>query len=139
MKKIMILCVSVFAFFNVQAQDNTPADTIKNNSIALDEIVISVNREEETKKTVAQQVQVLTAKDIAKSQAQSTADLISNAGIPVQKSQLGGGSPIIRGFEASRVLLVIDGVRMNNLIYRAGHLQNIVTTDNNSFSISSNI
>jgi hemoglobin/transferrin/lactoferrin receptor protein len=27
-------------------------------------------------------------------------------------------------------LLVIDGVRMNNLIYRAGHLQNAITTDN---------
>src|SRR6185436_8143439 len=50
----------------------------------------------------------------------------------VQKSQLGGGSPVIRGFEANRILLVIDGVRMNNLIYRAGHLQDIVKTDNGS-------
>lgn len=133
MKKIAIACMSVFAFMNVEAQDNVSTDTTKNKSLTLDEVVISVNREEETKKTVAQQVQVLTAKDIANSQAQSTADLISGAGIPVQKSQLGGGSPIIRGFEASRILLVVDGVRMNNLIYRAGHLQNIVTTDNNSF------
>jgi len=38
---------------------------------------------------------------------------------------------VLRGFEASRILLVIDGVRMNNLIYRAGHLQDIVKTDNN--------
>ncbi|MEI9957161.1 MAG: TonB-dependent receptor plug domain-containing protein [Ferruginibacter sp.] len=30
------------------------------------------------------------------------------------------------------ILLVIDGVRMNNAIYRAGHLQNIITTDQNS-------
>ena len=34
-------------------------------------------------------------------------------------------------FEASRVLLVVDGVRMNNLIYRAGHLQNAITVDQN--------
>ena len=25
---------------------------------------------------------------------------------------------------------MVDGVRMNNLIYRAGHLQNIITVDN---------
>ena len=44
-----------------------------------------------------------------------------------QKSQQGAGSPVIRGFEASRILLLVDGVRMNNLIFRAGHLQNIIT------------
>ena len=57
---------------------------------------------------------------------------LGNSGtLAVQKSQQGGGSPIIRGFESSRILLLVDGVRMNNLIYRAGHLQNIVTVDKN--------
>jgi hemoglobin/transferrin/lactoferrin receptor protein len=37
---------------------------------------------------------------------------------------------VIRGFEASRVLLMVDGVRLNNAIFRAGHLQNIITVDN---------
>ncbi|MBK5284806.1 MAG: TonB-dependent receptor, partial [Bacteroidia bacterium] len=96
------------------------------------ELIISVNKAEETKRTIAQQVQTLTAEEIASSQAQSTADLVANTGnVFLQKSQLGGGSPVIRGFEASRILLVIDGVRMNNIIYRGGHLQNVVTLDNN--------
>jgi hemoglobin/transferrin/lactoferrin receptor protein len=47
----------------------------------------------------------------------------------VQRSQAGGGSPVLRGFEASRVLIVMDGVRMNNAIYRAGHLQNVLRID----------
>ena len=131
MKKITLICVSLCAFMFAKAQ-NDP-DTTKNSLITLNEAVISANKTPETKKTVAQQVQVLNAKEIEDSHSQSTADLLINAGLPVQKSQLGGGSPIIRGFEASRVLLVVDGVRMNNLIYRAGHLQNIVSTDNNSF------
>jgi hemoglobin/transferrin/lactoferrin receptor protein len=59
---------------------------------------------------------------------QSTADVLSNSGsLFVQKSQQ--GDPSIRGFEASRVLLLVDGVRMNNLIFRAGHLQNVITVD----------
>jgi hemoglobin/transferrin/lactoferrin receptor protein len=63
----------------------------------------------------------------------NTADVLQNSGsINVQKSQAGGGSPIIRGFEASRILLMVDGVRMNNAIYRSGHLQNIITVDANS-------
>ena len=41
---------------------------------------------------------------------------------------------MLRGFEASRILLVVDGVRMNNAIYRSGHLQNIITVDQNVLS-----
>jgi len=50
----------------------------------------------------------------------------------VQKSQLGGGSPMIRGFAANRILFVVDGIRMNNAIYRSGNLQNILQADVNS-------
>ena len=53
-------------------------------------------------------------------------------GIRIQKSQGGGGSPAIRVFEANRVLIVVDGVRMNNAIYRSGHLQNSITVDPNN-------
>jgi hemoglobin/transferrin/lactoferrin receptor protein len=63
----------------------------------------------------------------------NTAELLQSSGqIHVQQSQQGGGSPVLRGFEANRVLLVVDGVRMNNAIYRSGHLQNIVTIDPNT-------
>ena len=78
---------------------------------------------------------MISAKTIAGTNAQNTGDLLINTGkIFVQKSQQGGSSPVLRGFEASRVLLVIDGVRMNNAIYRSGHLQNIITNDQNSLS-----
>lgn len=63
----------------------------------------------------------------------TTADMLQMAGgVSVQRSQLGGGSPVLRGFEANKVLLVVDGVRLNNAIYRSGHLQNAITVDNNS-------
>ena len=61
---------------------------------------------------------------------QTAAELLWSTGsVLVQQSQQGGGSPIIRGFEANRILLVVDGVRMNNAIYRSGHLQNAITVD----------
>ena len=63
---------------------------------------------------------------------QTAAELLWSTGsVLVQQSQQGGGSPILRGFEANRVLLVVDGVRMNNAIYRSGHLQNAITVDPN--------
>lgn len=77
-------------------------------------------------------VDKISAKNIQLTNAQTPADALQNSGqVFVQKSQGGGGSPIVRGFEANRVLLVVDGVRMNNAIYRNGHLQNAITLDNN--------
>jgi hemoglobin/transferrin/lactoferrin receptor protein len=97
----------------------------------MDEVVVAANKVPETRKLVAQQMLVLNSKQIANAQAQTTADLLANtAGIFVQKSQMGGGSPVLRGFEANKILMVVDGVRMNNLIYRGGHLQNVITIDN---------
>ncbi len=94
------------------------------------EVVVSANRFEESTEKLSQQVAVLKAKQIAQNNVQTTADLLQNTGlVNVQKSQAGGGSPVIRGFEANKVLMVVDGVRMNNAIYRGGHLQNVITLD----------
>ena len=109
-----ILGLLILQFQNSFAQNVSPDSTKKIN---LNEVVISANKSEESKRNVAQQIQTLNAKQIADLQCQSTADIIANTGnVFVQKSQLGGGSPAIRGFEANRILLVIDGVRMNNII-----------------------
>lgn len=101
------------------------------NINSMEEIVVSASKFEEKKKDVSQKIQVLRASEIQQMNQSSTADVLSNSGsVFVQKSQLGGGSPIIRGFEANKVLLVVDGIRMNNAIYRGGHLQNVLTLDN---------
>ena len=98
----------------------------------LDEVTISSPKYLKSKKFISQKVEVITKKEIEFQNFQNTADLLSNSGtLSVQKSQQGGGSPSIRGFEASRILLLVDGIRMNNLIFRAGHLQNIITVDEN--------
>ncbi|WP_299047470.1 TonB-dependent receptor [uncultured Polaribacter sp.] len=98
----------------------------------LDEIVLSVFKKEEKTKRIAEQIAVLSKKDIQKVSPQTSADLLATVpGIKVQKSQFGGGSPVIRGMESNRVLLVVDGVRMNNAIYRKGHLQNAITISPN--------
>lgn len=93
-------------------------------------IVISANRFAEYKEDVPQQVTVVTKRDIEFNNPLTSADMMQQTGgVFVQRSQLGGGSPVLRGFEASRVQIVVDGVRMNNAIFRAGHLQNILGID----------
>ena len=103
--------------------------------INLSEFVISANKVMEKYSDLAMKIDILPARQIQFSNSQTSADILQQSGkVFVQTSQLGGGSPVIRGMESSRVLLVIDGVRMNNAIYRAGHLQNAVTIDPNVLS-----
>ena len=110
-------------------------ETVSDTSKELSEVVISASKFPEKKLNIAQRIDVISSKYISRVNAQNTGDLLINTGnVFVQKSQQGGSSPVIRGFEASRVLLVVDGVRLNNLIYRAGHLQNAITIDQNMLS-----
>ena len=92
--------------------------------------VVVIGRRDDVEEDIPYTVQNITRKQIALTNSQTSADILrDHAGVFVQKSQMGGGSPVIRGFEANRVLLVLDGVRMNNAIYRNGHLQNSITVD----------
>ncbi|HET6723776.1 MAG TPA: TonB-dependent receptor, partial [Chitinophagaceae bacterium] len=126
MKKILMLTALLYAVLYMSAQEDTLTEK------TLGEVVVSANKFSERKRNVSQKIDIITARTIASTNAQNTGDLLINSGnVFVQKSQQGGSSPVIRGFEASRVLLVVDGIRMNNAIYRAGHLQNVITIDQN--------
>jgi hemoglobin/transferrin/lactoferrin receptor protein len=128
MKFFITIILSLFSIINY-AQELIGIDTA--NSITnLSEIIVYSNKFPEKAKRVTQTVNVLDDKKLINNQSNTADALINSGNIFVQKSQQGGGSPVIRGFEASRVLLMIDGVRLNNAIYRAGHLQNIITIDN---------
>ena len=88
---------------------------LSSKSVNLDEIVFSANRKAESKMDIPYQMEIIKQKDIEFSNPATSGDLLQNSGqVFVQKSQAGGGSPSLRGFEANKVLLVVDGVRMNN-------------------------
>ena len=96
----------------------------------LDEVVMSISKWEQQKKDIPQKISLMNAKTIEFTASQTSADLLQNSGkVFVQKSQLGGGSPMIRGFATNRLLLSVDGVRMNNAIFRGGNIQNVISID----------
>ena len=96
----------------------------------LEAVVMSISKWEQQKKDIPQKISSISARDIAFIQPQTSADLLQNSGqVFVQKSQLGGGSPMIRGFATNRLVLSVDGVRMNNAIFRGGNIQNVISID----------
>ncbi len=100
--------------------------------VNIDEIVVSANKWEQEKSEVPNEILSISPREVAFKNPQTAADMLESTGqVFVQRSQMGGGSPMIRGFAANSVLIMVDGVRMNNAIYREGNLQNIIMLDPN--------
>jgi len=103
---------------------------MKPKEYSLDEIVIAATRWQQEKRDVPNKITSIKPESIFFQNPQTAADLLSFSNeVFVQKSQLGGGSPMIRGFATNRVLIAVDGVRMNNAIFRSGNLQNVISLD----------
>lgn len=97
---------------------------------SLNQAVVSASRWIQPKKEVPARIALISSRDIAFQNPQTTADLLGNSGeVFIQKSQQGGGSPMIRGFSTNRLLISVDGVRMNTAIFRTGNVQNVISID----------
>ena len=71
---------------------------LSNRAEQLDEVVLSASRGKETRSRVAETIAITSREEIRKMAPQTSADLLANLpGIKVQKTQMGGGSPVIRG------------------------------------------
>ena len=127
MKKTILVGIACILNMPIFGQSNGP-DSSEIES--MNEVLVSAQRLGDTRLNNSRQIESINAKQIAMAQQGNIGDVLAQSGfVFLQKSQLGGGSPVIRGFEASRVLMVVDGVRMNNATYRAGHLQDVITLD----------
>lgn len=98
--------------------------------LTLDFAVISASRWQQNNQEVSSKIVRINPNQLLIRNPANSADWLGSSGeVFVQKSQLGGGSPMIRGFSANRLLYAVDGVRMNTAIFRSGNLQNVISLD----------
>lgn len=120
---LLFICCIVY----LQAEGQSKIDSSK---IELEEVFISSSKWDEKSSNTAKTVVKISKLDIALYNPQTAADLLTvSEQVYVQKSQQGGGSPMIRGFSTNRLLYSIDGVRLNNAIYRGGNIHNVISLD----------
>lgn len=103
---------------------------LEQQSFSVDDVVVSAVKWKQKNTEVAMKISSISSKDVLLQNPQTAADMLSSSGeVFVQKSQQGGGSPMIRGFSTNRLLYSVDGVRMNTAIFRSGNLQNVISID----------
>jgi len=100
------------------------------SEVQFDEVVISATRWTQRGRDIPSKVIRISPKNVALLNPQTAADMLGQSGhVFIQKSQQGGGSPMIRGFATNRLMYTVDGVRMNTAIFRGGNIQNVISLD----------
>ena len=119
---------SVFSYEQLRALGDTLY--IEPKTFQLDDLVVSSTRWRQNYSSVSQAITVIEPEVIQRRQPQTMADALGLSGkVFIQKSQQGGGSPMIRGFATNRLLYSVDGIRMNTAIFRSGNIQNVINLD----------
>lgn len=91
---------------------------------------VTARRVESATFDVPESVTVVDREEILQRVPRTTPEaLVNEPGVWVQKTTHGGGSPIVRGMVGNQVLLMVDGIRMNNATYRYGPNQYLATVD----------
>ena len=115
-------------------EEKIPKSRLKNTLILLydnellDEVVISASKFSQKFREVPKKVTQINRSMIEFTNPMTSADLLERGGyVYIQKSQLGGGSPMIRGLSTNRLVLSVDGVRLNNAIFRSGNIHNVIS------------
>ncbi|MEO1051295.1 MAG: TonB-dependent receptor [Bacteroidota bacterium] len=111
--------------------DSLASDTsVYANLVLNNEIVVTAQRYESEAFGRPEAISLLNGKQIQSLAPMSMPDAIGNiAGVWMQKTNHGGGSPFIRGFTGYQTLLMIDGIRLNNATFRSGPNQYLNTID----------
>ncbi|WP_340106336.1 TonB-dependent receptor [Rhodohalobacter sp. 8-1] len=118
----------VFSYSEIQALNFVIA--LEKSIMDLDQVVVSASRWQQSSGNIPLKIASVTPENVALQNPQTAADLLGASGkVFIQKSQQGGGSPMIRGFATNRLVYTIDGVRMNNAIFRGGNIQNVINID----------
>ncbi len=108
---------------------------LEESVLNIQEVVINANRIKQDYQRTAKEVRTIDSKRMDEQYQANAADALAiDPNIFIQKSQSGGGSPMIRGMSTSRILLAVDGIRMNNAIFRAGNVHNVISLDPESIA-----
>ena len=99
--------------------------------VVLEEVVVTATRSRKDSFEIPYLVTVLDEKDMTeRSLFRTTPESLRDIpGVMLQKTGHGQGSPFIRGFTGFRTLFLIDGIRLNNSVFRDGPNQYWNTVD----------
>lgn len=122
----LLISIGLLISVNCYSQDSLDyADTIH-----LDAIVVVGQRIETAMNDSPEAISVINARQLNSVSPMNMPDAMRiMPGVFMQKTNHGGGSPFVRGLTGYHTLILVDGIRLNNAIFRSGPNQYLNTVD----------
>ncbi len=109
-----------------QAQDSV----VFSDTILLEDIVVVGTRVKTKRIELPEAISVMNRQTLSSISPMNLPDAMhAMTGVFMQKTNNGGGSPFIRGLTGYHTLILVDGIRLNNAIFRSGPNQYLNTVD----------
>ncbi|MBI5215018.1 MAG: TonB-dependent receptor [Ignavibacteriae bacterium] len=103
-------------------------DSDSDKVFPLPQMVITATRTSQNSFEIPREIVTVQQEQFEKRATRFTPDALSESpSITVQKTNYGAGAPIIRGMIGNQVLLLVDGIRLNNSTFRFGPNQYLNT------------
>lgn len=141
MASLVVLVVALAAPVMAQDADTAAADPLEDAAMDMslrptvfDEMVIVATRTPIAAFDAPYSTDVVDARQLKRRQYRTTPRALRDLpGVMAQETATGQGSPFIRGFTSQRTVLMVDGIRLNNSVFREGPNQYWATVD--AFSV----
>lgn len=111
MLRFVLLCAILVAPWMAVAED-----------AEIDEVLVTATRRTVSSEDVSSSLTLITAEDTQRHKLVTEA-LAGTVGAYLQQTTPGQGAPVIRGLKGSSVLHLVDGLRLNNAIFRSAPTQ----------------
>jgi hemoglobin/transferrin/lactoferrin receptor protein len=122
--KILFICTYLFPTEKIDAQ--VSSDTLQ----ILDEVIVTATKNATNIARLPYAAFVLNKQSIQRQSARTVPEsLFGTTGVFIQKTNHAGGSPFVRGLTGNQTLILVDGIRLNNSIFRYGPNQYLTLVD----------
>ena len=106
------------------------AQEVRDSVASLSEVMITATRNRKEAARLPYAVEVLDRERAGRQVSRTVPESLTGIpGVFVQKTNHGGGSPFVRGLTGNQTLLLVDGIRLNNSVFRYGPNQYMTLVD----------
>ncbi|MEO8372241.1 MAG: TonB-dependent receptor [Candidatus Solibacter sp.] len=125
--------LALLAAGSIQGSDNA-SDVGKIKDLGLEALLevraVSAVRHDQKQLDSPRDISVISGDELRRKNFRTVPEALNEVvGILVQETNYAGGSPILRGMVGNRILILVDGVRLNSGYYRLGPNQYLNTID----------
>ena len=117
-------CLTLFIIGEIKSQNK------QDSLYLLDEVIVTATKNATKVARLPYAISVLNKEKIQRQSSRTVPEsLFGTTGVFIQKTNHAGGSPFVRGLTGNQTLILVDGIRLNNSIFRYGPNQYLTIVD----------